>query len=52
VVRQRIIVDGRNCLDPDAVTAHGFNYHAMGRPSVSVRWARRVGDVSITEDVA
>jgi UDPglucose 6-dehydrogenase len=52
VVRQRIIVDGRNCLNPDAVTAHGFNYHAMGRPSVSVRWARRVGDVSITEDVA
>jgi len=34
MVRRRIIVDGRNCIDPDRVTEHGFDYHGMGRPSV------------------
>jgi UDPglucose 6-dehydrogenase len=44
VVRQRNVVDGRNCLDPNEVAAHGFNYHAMGRPSVTTRWGRRLAD--------
>jgi UDPglucose 6-dehydrogenase len=34
VVAFRLIVDGRNFLDPDAVVAAGFSYHPMGRPSV------------------
>ena len=44
LVRRRIVVDGRNCLDPDVVTAAGFNYHGMGRPSRTTQWARRVSD--------
>jgi UDPglucose 6-dehydrogenase len=34
VVVFRLIVDGRNFLDPEAVVAAGFAYHPMGRPSV------------------
>ncbi len=30
-----IVVDGRNFLDPAEVTAAGFTYHAMGRPTVA-----------------
>jgi UDPglucose 6-dehydrogenase len=44
LVRRRIVVDGRNCLDPEIVTAAGFNYHGMGRPSRNTQWARRVSD--------
>jgi UDPglucose 6-dehydrogenase len=44
LVRQRVIVDGRNCLDPEALNARGFNYHGMGRPSRTVQWGRRVSD--------
>jgi UDPglucose 6-dehydrogenase len=44
LVRQRNIVDGRNCLDPQLVAEHGFNYHAMGRPSVNTSWGRRSSD--------
>ena len=28
-----IVVDGRNCLDPAALAAAGFEYYGMGRPS-------------------
>ncbi|MEV8251054.1 UDP-glucose/GDP-mannose dehydrogenase family protein [Microbacterium sp. NPDC076768] len=31
LVRGRIIVDGRNCLDSDAWRAAGWQYHGMGR---------------------
>jgi len=32
VVRARVIIDGRNCLDPDAWRAAGWTYIGMGRP--------------------
>ncbi|GAB6859029.1 UDP-glucose dehydrogenase family protein [Microbacterium xylanilyticum] len=32
LARGRIIVDGRNCLDPDAWRAAGWTYLGMGRP--------------------
>ena len=31
LVRRRIIVDGRNCLDAEAWRAVGWDYHGMGR---------------------
>jgi UDPglucose 6-dehydrogenase len=34
VMRQPLLVDGRNCLDPGGVARLGFRYHAVGRPSV------------------
>jgi UDPglucose 6-dehydrogenase len=46
LVQHRELVDGRNCLDPDAVAAHGFNYHGMGRPTVATHRDRRASDVS------
>jgi UDPglucose 6-dehydrogenase len=44
LVQRRVVVDGRNCLDPEVLAAHGFNYHGMGRPSRTVQWDRRVND--------
>jgi UDPglucose 6-dehydrogenase len=44
LMRQPNVVDGRNCLNPDRLAAHGFNYHGMGRPSVTMRWGRRADD--------
>jgi UDPglucose 6-dehydrogenase len=32
VVRGKIIIDGRNCLDVDAWRAAGWAYHGLGRP--------------------
>ncbi|MCR2801726.1 UDP-glucose/GDP-mannose dehydrogenase family protein [Microbacterium sp. zg-Y818] len=32
LVAGRVIVDGRNCLDPVAWRAAGWDYHGMGRP--------------------
>jgi UDPglucose 6-dehydrogenase len=32
VVAERAIVDGRNCLDPEAWRAAGWTYRALGRP--------------------
>lgn len=32
LVAQRIVVDGRNCLDPVAWRAAGWDYYGMGRP--------------------
>ena len=31
-MRQRVVVDGRNFLDPDALRALGFAYEGIGRP--------------------
>jgi UDPglucose 6-dehydrogenase len=33
LMRQPVLVDGRNCLDPGGVARLGFRYHALGRPS-------------------
>jgi UDPglucose 6-dehydrogenase len=33
VMRQPVLVDGRNCLDPGEAARLGFRYHAVGRPS-------------------
>jgi UDPglucose 6-dehydrogenase len=30
-MRQRVLVDGRNMLDPDELRAHGFEYEGIGR---------------------
>jgi hypothetical protein len=32
-MRTRLIIDGRNLLDPDEVRAAGFAYEGIGRPS-------------------
>jgi UDPglucose 6-dehydrogenase len=32
VMRQRILFDGRNLLDPAIAAAEGFEYHGIGRP--------------------
>ncbi|MCR2801920.1 UDP-glucose/GDP-mannose dehydrogenase family protein [Microbacterium sp. zg-Y818] len=32
LVAGRVIIDGRNCLDPVAWRAAGWDYHGMGRP--------------------
>jgi UDPglucose 6-dehydrogenase len=32
LVRRHIVIDGRNCLDGDAVVAAGFTYISTGRP--------------------
>ena len=34
LVAQRLIVDGRNFLDPEKVRAAGFEYRCLGRPAV------------------
>jgi hypothetical protein len=31
VVRQRIVIDGRNALDPDVLIEAGFAYSSFGR---------------------
>lgn len=32
VMRDPVLVDGRNCLDPSGIAQLGFRYHAVGRP--------------------
>ncbi len=44
VVRRRLVVDGRNCLDRESLAVHGFNYHGMGRPTRTTQWDRRESD--------
>lgn len=34
IMRQPVLVDGRNCLDPTGIARLGFRYHAVGRPPV------------------
>jgi UDPglucose 6-dehydrogenase len=41
-LRQPVVVDLRNIYNPDDMTAAGFVYHSIGRPSVTGR-DRRVG---------
>ncbi len=33
-MRNRVLIDGRNLLDPEAMRAHGFAYEGIGRPVV------------------
>jgi hypothetical protein len=33
-MRNRVLVDGRNLLDPEELRAHGFVYEGIGRPVV------------------
>lgn len=33
VMKRRLVVDGRNCLDAAVLQAFGFTYRAMGRPT-------------------
>ncbi len=33
VMRNALLVDGRNMLDPDELRSHGFEYEGIGRPS-------------------
>jgi UDPglucose 6-dehydrogenase len=44
LVRRRVVVDGRNCLDPGKLAAHGFNYHGIGRRTRTTQWERRESD--------
>jgi hypothetical protein len=30
-MRNRLLIDGRNMLDPKALRAHGFEYEGIGR---------------------
>ena len=41
-MRNPLIVDGRNLLDPAATRAAGFAYEAIGRPSspLGASWSR------------
>ena len=32
-MRNRLLIDGRNMLDPDALREHGFEYEGIGRPN-------------------
>lgn len=34
MMRQPVLVDGRNCLDPADIARLGFRYYAVGRPAV------------------
>mgnify|MGYP006325261153 CR=1 FL=1 len=33
-MRQRVLVDGRNMLDPEELRSHGFEYEGIGRAAV------------------
>ena len=33
-MKGKVVIDGRNLLDPDAMRAHGFVYEGIGRPVV------------------
>jgi UDPglucose 6-dehydrogenase len=48
LVRQRIVVDGRNCLDMAQLVSFGFSYHSIGHSPQVLRWARRFADVPAT----
>lgn len=32
VVRHKVLIDGRNCLDPQQWRRAGWTYHGLGRP--------------------
>ena len=39
IVRSRVVVDGRNCLDGEHWSAAGWRYHALGRRTGAVALA-------------
>jgi UDPglucose 6-dehydrogenase len=41
LVRRPLVVDGRNCLDGDALVEAGFTYISVGRPTLQPRTASR-----------
>jgi UDPglucose 6-dehydrogenase len=47
-MNSRVIVDGRNCLDPDQLRLAGFDYRCLGRPAAEGRNAGDEGDSLIT----
>lgn len=48
LVARRVVVDGRNCLDPDDLARHGFNYYGVGRRTRTTQWDRRSSDRETT----
>jgi UDPglucose 6-dehydrogenase len=44
-MRGSLLVDGRNFLDPDAVTAAGLSYEGVGRPNIGER--RRAAELAV-----
>jgi hypothetical protein len=46
VMARRVIVDGRNLLDPEAVRAAGFVYEGIGRPAPRIEPADDEGIAS------
>jgi UDPglucose 6-dehydrogenase len=44
-MRGSLLVDGRNFLDPDAVTAAGLSYEGVGRPNIGER--RRAAEPAV-----
>jgi UDPglucose 6-dehydrogenase len=48
LMRGRLVVDGRNCLDGEEISGHGGTYVSMGRPPRGQRAARGVaGEVVV-----
>ena len=46
LMRQPAVVDGRNCLDGEMLSAEGFNYYSIGRRPVVTHWTRRAVDTA------
>ena len=46
LMRQPVIYDGRNVYEPARMAAAGFEYHAIGRPSVGEKLAAERGHAS------
>jgi UDPglucose 6-dehydrogenase len=44
-MRGTLVIDGRNFLDPEAVTAAGLTYEGVGRPSLAKH--RRPAEVTV-----
>lgn len=43
-MRQPVLVDTRNCMEPGAVLAAGFSYHCIGRPGAGIAMATEPED--------
>ncbi len=46
LMRQPAVVDGRNCLDGELLSAEGFNYYSIGRRPLVTHWTRRAVDTA------
>ncbi len=44
LVRNAVVIDGRNCLNGDEVTKAGFSYYSVGRAPRVTEWGRRTSD--------